>query len=343
MSSRPTWRGDDLADRLGVTERSIRRDITRLRDLGYPIQSVTGPYGGYSLGAGGQLPPLLLSDDEAVSIAAALHHITHRSSPAVADGALGALTKLSQVMPAALHERVAAMTSVVVDVGQASGRSTRAGLGGGGAGEEVESMMGLAVASARNERVRFDYRSGDGVETVRHVEPFRLVSATQRWYLVAFDVDRQDWRTFRVDRVTRVRNTGARFQRVDPPDPARYVAEGLAVNSYASRALVRIQSPLDEVLREIAPTIGVARVDPDDPDFTIVEIGGDDDWVARYLAGIEAPYEVLEPASLRDELRRLGHRLVTENPRRRRRPTNTPVAQRSIARAAQRQVGAEGP
>src|SRR3954447_2548621 len=117
MSSRSTWRGDELAERLEITERSVRRDITRPRDLGYPIESVTGPYGGYSLGAGGRLPPLLLSDDEAGLIAGALQQIAHRSSVGVAEGAVSALTKLSQVMPTSLRERVVAMSSVVVGVG----------------------------------------------------------------------------------------------------------------------------------------------------------------------------------------------------------------------------------
>ncbi len=296
-----------MAERLEITERSVRRDITRLRDLGYPIESVTGPYGGYSLGAGGRLPPLLLSDDEAVSMAVALHQIAHRSSASIADGALSALTKLSQVMPATLRDRVSALTSVVVDVGSASSRVPDV------AGD-VESLMALAVACSRSERIRFDYRSGDDVETSRHVEPFRLVSVGNRWYLVADDLDRDDWRTFRVDRITRVRNTGARFQRGDVPDAATLVAEGLAVHSYTERSTIRIHAPLREAIREIPPTIGVARIDPDNDQHTLVDIGGDGDWVARFVVGLPLPYEVVEPATLRDELRRFGRRLVAANP-----------------------------
>jgi len=309
MSSRSTWRGDELAERLEITERSVRRDMTRLRDLGYPIDSVTGPYGGYSLGAGGRLPPLLLSDDEAVSIAVALQQIAHRSSVGVAEGALSALTKLSQVMPTSLRERVVAMSSVVVGVGVPS---VDGALGEAG---EVEALMSLAVACSRIERIRFDYRSGEGAETVRHTEPFRLVSVGQRWYLVAYDIDRADWRTFRVDRISRLRNTGARFQRGEVPDAATFVAEGLAVNAYSQRAAIRIDAPLEIAAREIPPTIGVARADPDDPARTLVEIGGDDDWVARFVVGLPLPYEVLEPASVRAELRRIGRRLVAANRR----------------------------
>ncbi|MCU1392269.1 MAG: DNA-binding transcriptional regulator [Ilumatobacteraceae bacterium] len=313
MSSRATWRADELAERLEITERSVRRDMTRLRALGYPIESVTGPYGGYSLAAGGRLPPLLLSDDEAVSMAVALHDISQRSSTVIADGALSALTKLGQVMPAALRERVGALTSVVVGVGHASSRS-----GGVDTTGNVETLMAVALACARNERFRFDYRTGDGAESMRHTEPFRLVSVGQRWYLVAFDLDRADWRTFRVDRITRPRTTGARFQRSHEPDAAALVAKGLAVSSYEQRSIVRVAATLAEALREIHPTVGVAHADPDDPAYTIVEIGGDLDWVARYLASLPLPYEVVEPAGLADELRELGRRMVAANPKRRR-------------------------
>ena len=308
MSSRATWRGNELAERLEITERSVRRDITRLRALGYPIESVTGPYGGYSLGAGGRLPPLLLSDDEAVSMAVALHDVSQRSSALLAEGALSALTKLGQVMPAALRERVGALTSVVVGVGAAD-RFTD-GIG------NVETLMSLALSCARSERLRFDYRTGDGTESMRHTEPFRLVSVGQRWYLVAFDLDRTDWRTFRVDRITRPRSTGARFQRNDTPDAASLVAAGLAVNAYEQRAIVRVHATLEHTLHEIPMTVGVSCADPDDPRRTLVEIGGEVEWVARYLAGLPMPYDVIEPPELVDELRDLGRRLMAANPRR---------------------------
>ena len=308
MSSRGTWRGEELAERLGVTERSIRRDITRLRGLGYPIESLTGKYGGYSLGAGGRLPPLLLSDDEAVSIAVALNDVSRRASTAVAESAISALTKLGQVMPTTLRERVAALSEVVVGLSSFAERGNEAG--------NVDTLMGLAIACARSERARFDYRTGDGTESVRHTEPFRLVNVSQRWYLVAFDIDRDAWRTFRLDRVERVRVTGARFQRTDtPPDAATFVAEGLAVHSYAQSALVRVHAPPAHAVREIPATVGVVRADPDDAACSIVEIGGDDDWIARFLASLELPYDVIEPESLRSELRRLGRRLIEQNRR----------------------------
>ncbi|MCU1387630.1 MAG: transcriptional regulator [Ilumatobacteraceae bacterium] len=318
MSSRSTWRADELAERLEITERSVRRDVTRLRTLGYPIESVTGPYGGYSLAAGGQLPPLLLSDDEAVSMAVALHDVSQRSSSAIADGALSALTKLGQVMPAPLRERVGALTSVVLGLTSGDRFADNSA--------DVETLMAVALSCARNERLRFDYKSGDGADSMRHTEPFRLVSVGHRWYLVAYDLDRTDWRTFRVDRISRPRATGARFQRDEVPDAAALVAEGLAVNAYEQRAVVRVNATLGRTLYEVPPTIGVCRVDPDDEQCTLVEIGGDVDWVARFLAGLELPYAVVEPAELVDELRRLGQRLVAANRRPRRpEPAEAPI------------------
>jgi predicted DNA-binding transcriptional regulator YafY len=310
MSSRATWQSAELAERLEITERSVRRDMTRLRDLGYPIESVTGPYGGYSLGAGGRLPPLLLSDDEAVSIAVALHQIARRSAAVLADGAVSALTKLTQVMPAPLRERVSALSSVVVGVEANTGPD--GALGGSG----VEALMALALACSRNERTRFDYRTGDGVESMRHTEPYRLVAVGQRWYLVAYDVDRADWRTFRVDRISRVRSTGARFQRGEVPDAAAFVAEGLAISSYEHRAIIRVHATPEETAREVHPTIGVVRDDPEGPETALIEIGGDLDWLARFVVSLPFRYEIVEPDALRDELRRFGRELIEHNKRR---------------------------
>ncbi|MCU1503109.1 MAG: transcriptional regulator [Ilumatobacteraceae bacterium] len=301
LTTRGSWQAGELSARLEITERTVRRDITRLRELGYPVEGVTGPYGGYSLGAGGRLPPLLLDDEEAVAVAVALHAIAQRSSASMVDSALSALTKLSQVMPTQLRERVGALAEVTV------GMRPRGSSGDRPPG--VDELMGLALACRRSERVRFDYATGDGVESARHVEPFRLVAVGQRWYLVALDVDRDDWRTFRVDRISRVRATGARFVFDDPPDPATLVAEGLALRVYERSWTIRVLAPVADVSREVSPIVGVCRADPDDPGATLVEIGGDVDWVARYMLGLPVPCEAIEP-ELRDELRRLGERLV---------------------------------
>lgn len=306
LSSRGSWRGDELTDRLEVTDRTLRRDITRLRDLGYPIEAVTGPYGGYSLGAGGRLPPLLLEDDEAVAVAVALHTVARRSATPMADGALSALTKLNQVLPASLRERVAAFGAVAVDV-----RSARGNPNDGPA--DLGVLTTLALACRRSERVRFDYRTASDVHSSRHVEPFRLVTHGDRWYLVALDVDRADWRTFRVDRIESLRVTGARFVHLDPPDAAALVAEGIAVRGWDLRALVRFGAPAARVAEAVLPTVGTVRPDDEHPGSTLVEIGGDAEWIAHFLAGLELPYEVLDPPEVRAELRRLGRRLVAAN------------------------------
>jgi len=305
MSSRSTWQSAGLAEQLEITERSVRRDITRLRDLGYPVHSVSGRYGGYSLGAGGRLPPLLLDDDEAVSIAVALHDVSQRSEQLVAQSALSALTKLGQVLPASLRDRVAALSTVVVGVPRPNDPSPSS--------SNVDVLMTIALACSRSERLRFDYQTAGGVESSRSVEPYRLVSVGRRWYLVAFDLDRVDWRTFRVDRIDRTRNNGARFVRVEEPDAAALVAQGLAVGAHENIATIRVARPLEITASEINPTTGIATADPDDPAYTLVEIGGDLDWLARFLAGFPLPYEVIEPPELRDELRRLGEVLVAAN------------------------------
>ncbi len=306
LSSRGSWRGNELVERLEITDRTLRRDITRLRDLGYPIEATTGPYGGYSLGSGGRLPPLLVDDDEAVAMAVALHDVAQRSSPALAEAALSALAKLGQVMPASLRERVAAFADVTVGVSRRRDSFAPER-------HDVSSLLTLALTCHRSERVRFDYVSGDGRESVRHVEPFRLVSLGQRWYLVADDVDRGDWRTFRTDRIARVRPTGARFVPRDPPDAAAFVAQGVAVESYEQRATVRLHVTPLEARHHVPPSIGVIRDDPANVAHCIVELGGDAEWVARYLASMDAPFELIEPPEVRKALQRLGERLVADH------------------------------
>ena len=302
MTTKGSWQAGELAERLEVTERTVRRDVTRLRDLGYPIDAVTGPYGGYSLGAGGRLPPLLLDDEEAVAVAVALHGMAQRSDGEV-DHALGALTKLSQVMPASLRERVGALTEVTVGMG---GR--RGGDADGRPG--VETLMTLALACRRSERVRFDYETGDRVASARHAEPYRLVVLGRRFYLVANDLDRHDWRTYRVDRITRVRPTGARFVVDEPPDAAALVAEGVAVRAYEQTWTVRFHAPVEYMRNEISPVVGLCRADPEHPGCTLVEMGGDVDWVARYIVGSHVPHEPVDAPELCAELRMIGERLV---------------------------------
>jgi predicted DNA-binding transcriptional regulator YafY len=305
FTTRPSWSADELVERLEITPRTLRRDVTRLRDLGYPIESTTGRYGGYALGAGGRLPPLLLDDDEAVAVAVALQNVSRSADPMLGEPAVAALTKLGQVLPSGLRERVDTLGAVLVHAGRAPARP--------GPAPDIDVLMRLAQACRSGERMRFDYERGDGVAGRRHVEPHRLVSLKNRWYLVAFDLDRDDWRTFRIDRVRAPQATGARAAERPAPDAAALVSEGVAVRVYEMSALVRVPLTPAETAGEISPAVGVIETTDPDATSTLVRIGGDVDWIARFLAGMPVPVEVVEPPEVRAELRRLARRLLREH------------------------------
>jgi predicted DNA-binding transcriptional regulator YafY len=300
FSSRPHWSAGELIERLDVTDRTLRRDVTRLRDLGYPIESMPGRYGGYRLGAGGRLPPLLLDDDEAVAVSVALRDLSGVAEPQLGEAALAALTKLAQVLPSALRERVDTLAEMSVRLGRPSAPDTER--------TDTATLMALAQACRRSERVRFDYRTGDDRSSRRHVEPHRLVSLRARWYLVAFDVDRDGWRTFRVDRVGPPAPTGARSTERPAPDAAALVAEGVAVRVYDTHARVRLPVAADVAARDIPPTVGI--VEPAADGTCVATIGGDADWIARYLASLPIDFQLDGAPEVRKELRLLAERLL---------------------------------
>jgi len=297
LSARSWWRAADLAAETEVTERTVRRDITRLRDLGYPVEATTGPHGGYTLGRGGRLPPLVLDDDEAVAVAVGLRAAAG-SATGTESAMLSALAKLDQVLPAQLRERVAALAAVTV------------GLRPPGVPEvDVDHLVAAGLACRRPERLRFTYRDASDRTSERLVEPYRLVYTERSWYLVAFDPSRDDWRTFRVDRMSELRLTGARFVPVDdPPDAAGLVSRGVAVSVYDLQVEVRLQVPVEQARALVPPTVGVVEAESDTT--SLVRIGGDADWIARYLAGLEVDVEVVDGDEVRAELRALGRRLV---------------------------------
>jgi predicted DNA-binding transcriptional regulator YafY len=305
FSTRPRWTAPELVERLEVTDRTLRRDIERLRALGYPIASTTGPYGGYELGAGGRMPPLVLDDDEAVAVALALAEMSRRSALPLEDAALGALAKLEQVLPPLLRERVAALGSVTEGVAMLDTFQRQP--------VDVAVLVALALACRRHERVRFTYTDAADRVASRWAEPHRLVALRQRWYLVAFDLDRRGWRSFRVDRASEVINTAARFVHEDPPDAARFVAEGVAIGAYDTQARVRLQVPPGEAGAYVPAAVGVIEASEPGATTTVVRIGGDLDWIARFLAGRECGVEVLEPPALKAELRALGRRLIRQH------------------------------
>src|SRR5690349_1794909 len=201
------WSGSELAERLEVSSRTLRRDIDRLRVLGYPVDATPGAAGGYRLAAGAHLPPLVLDDDEAVAIAVGLRAAAGASIEGMEEISVRALAKLEQVLPDRLRRRVNAVHTNVSSMRWSSEQST----------VDADALAVLALACRDNEQVRFDYTRRDGEAAARLVEPHNLVSAGRRWYLVAWDVRREDWRTFRLDRLTEPRLGGVRFRpRADP-------------------------------------------------------------------------------------------------------------------------------
>lgn len=202
------WSGDDLAERLGITSRTVRRDIDRLRELDYPITTVKGPAGGYRLEAGTHLPPLLFDDEQAVALAIALQ--TAAGGTTVAEDAARALATLRQVMPPRLRHRVDLLRITAVQPPAAAGDARQV---------DTQVLIDLSRAIHAREELRFDYAPGPGTraDDVRRVEPHHLVTWRQRWYLVAWDPHREDWRTFRVDRIRPRTPTGPRFDRRELP------------------------------------------------------------------------------------------------------------------------------
>jgi predicted DNA-binding transcriptional regulator YafY len=301
LSSRPSWTCAELAERMEVTDRTVRRDIARLRDLGYSVDSEAGPWGGYRLRAGSRVPPLILDDEEALAVAVGLREAALSDALGDDQAALSALLKLRQVLPRHIADRLGELDDAFVRLPGADGPQIRPGL-----------LLELAVACRRGERARLSYTDGEGRSTVREVDPFRLVHTGRHWYFVARDVSRGQWRTFRADRVDRLQPTGRPADLTDAPDPAHLVSRNIANGPYPLSATIRLPLPVSEALRLIPPTVGTHR--PDGPDATVVAIGGPDpDGLARYLLGLGSPLRVLEPDSVRQALARRARHLVDEN------------------------------
>lgn len=230
------WPGTELADRLGVTERTVRRDIERLRELGYHIESAPGVAGGYRLRAGTAMPPLLLNDDEAVAMAIGLRLAATQRLVGGAETTLTALAKLEQVLPRALRQRVNALAATVRPTGV-----------GAGSGASPEMLSELALSCRDHERLHFRYGSATGAVTERHVEPHYLAPSDRHWYLLCWDLDRADWRTFRVDRLADVRNTRSRFEPrpLTPEEADELVRAATTRRPLSAQAEAVMDMPLD--------------------------------------------------------------------------------------------------
>ncbi|MGI5395714.1 helix-turn-helix transcriptional regulator [Streptomyces sp. CA-251251] len=295
------WSGPDLADRLGVSARTVRRDVDRLRELGYPVNASPGTGGGYQLGAGAELPPLLLDDDEAVAVAVGLRTAAGQGVEGIGETSVRALAKLEQVLPSRLRRRVGALNAYTVPMLREPGPSP----------VDPAVLTELAHLCRDGERLRFAYRGHDGTDSRRTVEPYRLVCSERRWYLVAFDLDRADWRTFRVDRVRPRPPHGPRFVPREPPaeDLAAYVSEGVSTRAYATHALVRLLVPLEEAAERISPTAGV--LEPEGPAGCLLRTGaGSLDVMVVHLMLLGFEFEVLEPDGLTEAIEAARDRLT---------------------------------
>jgi predicted DNA-binding transcriptional regulator YafY len=288
------WPGGELAGRLDVSPRTLRRDIDRLRELGYSVDAVRGVAGGYQLRAGNALPPLLLEDEEAVAIAVALRAAASGGE----DTSLHALTKVIQLMPPRLRRQMDALRSQTDPMPWSGGPTLDAGV-----------LTALAQACRDDEPVELDYTARDGVASRRRVEPHRLVSAGRRWYLVAYDRDRHDWRSFRVDRVATVRTSGQRFRPRELPgdDAAAFVAAG--IRSMAQRYDVRLRIALPAAVVEAE--IGRWATVTEDGDGCRVHMPTDTlDWPVMVLARLDADFTVEGPAELRELVSAAANRFV---------------------------------
>jgi len=295
------WPGSELAERLGVSPRTIRRDIDRLRELGYPVEATMGAAGGYRLVAGTAMPPLLLDDEEAVAIAVGLRTAAGQPVSGIEEASLRALAKLVQVLPSRLRYRVRTLGAATVS------------LAGKGPAVDPEDLTVLAAAVASREGLRFGYRAGDGTENRRLVEPHRLVASGGRWYLVAYDNLRDAWRTFRVDRMREPQSTGVRAAPRELParDAAAYVAgERSDWGTPTYRVVVTLHAPLAQVAGRLGDTPG--ELEPLGEHRCRLDSSRDDslEWLAVRLISLGCEFEVHEPPELAAHLRALAARVT---------------------------------
>ncbi|MFJ7043692.1 transcriptional regulator [Streptomyces sp. JV178] len=295
------WPGGELADRLGVSRRTVRRDVDRLRELGYPVQASMGADGGYRLVAGKAMPPLVLDDEEAVAIAVGLRAGAGHAVEGVDEASVRALAKLEQVLPSRLRHRVSTLQAATTPL-----------TSGDGATVTPETLTVIASAVAGNERLRFAYRAGDGADSRRHCEPYRLVSTGRRWYLVAYDLDRADWRTFRVDRVQEPFATGARFAPRELPtgNAAEYLKQSMQRRQETYTFEVTFAAPREVVAARLPTWLG-APEPVDEHSCRVRGSTGDAvEWFAVRLAVLGYEFTVHEPPELVEHVRELGARLT---------------------------------
>lgn len=299
------WTGAELARRLEVSGRTIRADIARLRDLGYPVDATRGSIGGYRLGVGAELPPLLLDDDEAVAVTIGLRTCTGNAVQGLEEASLRALAKVQRVLPSRLRRRVDALQRYSVPVpAYQSGPSV-----------DPDDLLAIAAACRDREQLRFDYSDHRGTDSTRRSEPHVLVSWGRRWYLVGWDVDRMDWRTYRVDRMRRRIPNGARFTPRELPDQdiAAYVSQRVSSASWRFYARIVVHAPAAVIADRIDRMVGT--VEPSGPDRCVLSTGADHlETLAVYLGLLGHDFTVTAPPELIDHLRVLADRYARSTP-----------------------------
>ncbi|GAA1964245.1 helix-turn-helix transcriptional regulator [Kitasatospora viridis] len=296
------WPGEELAGRLDVSARTLRRDIDRLRELGYPVEAQRGVDGGYQLAAGAALPPLVIDDEEAVALAVGLQAAAAGGVEGIAEASVRVLAKVVQVMPARLRRRVDALRAMTVPAAwDAPGAEP---------GIDPDGLTAVALACRDSEHLRFRYRAADGRQSARLVEPHRLVCLGRRWYLVAYDLDRQAWRTFRLDRLSAPLPGGTRFRPRELPaaDYAEFVRDGAntAPRPYQVEALV--EAPAATVRSAVGRWGTVEEVTAE---RCRLRMTADSlDWPAMALGALGAEFRVIEPPALRDHLAEWAERFA---------------------------------
>lgn len=298
LQTRREWPGSELAERLDITPRTVRRDVDKLRLLGYPVRSSSGVTGGYQLEAGTAMPPLLLDDEEAVAVAVGLRTAAGLTVSGIAESSVRALAKLDQVLPPRLRSQVSDLAAMTIP------------LAGAGPTVDPSVLSDVARACRDQQQLRFDYASADGTQTYRRCEPHRLVHTGRRWYLVGFDLDRADWRTFRMDRLTPKVPIGPRFSPREPPaDVAAHTSYGISTGVYRYRARVTMQAPAAAVTAVVSPAS--MMVESLDETSCLLTAGANDlDPLAIYFAVLGHPFVVHEPPELVEHVRVLGERLI---------------------------------
>jgi predicted DNA-binding transcriptional regulator YafY len=299
LQTRRYWAGAELAEQLQVSARTLRRDIDRLRELGYPVQAQRGVEGGYQLAAGAALPPLVVDDEEAVALAVGLQAAAQSAVEGIAESSVRALAKVVQVMPARLQRRLEALAAMTVPAhwGSAAQVSVDPGV-----------LTSVALACRNSERLRFSYTAADGRHTARHVEPHRLVSLGRRWYLVGYDLARHDWRSYRLDRLTTPSSAGTHFRPREPPatDAAAFVRAGIDNLLATYDVEVLVNAPATAVRERIGRWSIVEDIDAA---HCRVRMTTDSlDWPAFALGVAGADFRVLSPPELVDQVRDWGRR-----------------------------------